>query len=174
MNGIVTQPHSSKELLLRRPFISPKMALTRLFPGGEMPYTFHPGKMCTVFILYNHSLFACGLKELLQQQEGVKVMGIEARGEEAFSHLSELNPDVIIVEAKEGESEPEMLLSRFLHEHLRARVVRLNLEDNSCILYSGSRCTANSVEDLIKCVVTSIVPGQSRSPPGGCPTKGTH
>lgn len=130
--------------------------------------------MCTVFILYSHSLFARGLKELLQQEEGVNVMGIEARGEEAFSHIRALNPDVIIVEAKERESEPEMLLSRFLHEHLQARVVLLNLEDNSCILYSGRRCTADSVEDLIKCVVTSIVPEQSRSPPGGCPMKGTH
>ena len=121
--------------------------------------------MCTLFILYDHYLFARGLEELLQQEEGVKVVGVEARGEKAFFAIRALNPDVIIVEAREDESEPEMLLARSLHDHLQAKVVRLSMEDNSCILYSGARCTANSVEDLIKCVVTSIVPEQSRSPP---------
>ena len=129
--------------------------------------------MCTVFILYDHYLFARGLEELLQQEKEVQVMGIEARGKDAFSHIRTLNPDVIIVEAKEGDSEPEMLLARFLHEHLQTRVVRLNLEDNSCILYSGHRCTAQSVQDLLKCVLT-LVPELSRSPPQGCPMKGTH
>lgn len=95
----------------------------------------------------------------------MKVVGVEARGEKAFASIRALNPEVIIVEAKEDESEPEMLLSRSLHEHLQAKVVRLSMEDNSCILYSGARCTANSVEELIKCVVTSIVPEQSRRPP---------
>ena len=121
--------------------------------------------MCTVFILYHNYLFARGLQELLQQEKEMKVVGVEARGEKAFSSIRALNPEVIIIEAKEDESEPEILLSRSLHEHLQAKVVRLSMEDNSCILYSGARCTANSVEDLIKCVVTSLVPEQSRSPP---------
>ena len=120
--------------------------------------------MCTVFILYHNYLFARGLQELLQQEKEMKVVGVEARGEKAFSSIRALNPDVIIVEAREDESEPEMLLARSLHDHLQAKVVRLSMEDNSCILYSGHRCTAQSVQDLLKCVLT-LVPEQSRSPP---------
>ncbi len=111
--------------------------------------------MQTVFILYDHSLFARGLEKLLREGGEVKVMGVEALGEQAFSHIRELKPDVIIMEADEGESEPEMLLFRFLKDRPEARLIRLNPENNSCILYSGWRRTANTVEDLLKCVLVS-------------------
>ena len=113
--------------------------------------------MWTAFILYNHSLFARGLEKLLQRQDGVTVTGVEKTGREAFAHIKTVNPDVIIVEAEQGESEPEKLLSRFLQEQPQARMVRLNLEDNSAIFYSGSRCTANSIEDLIQSVLSSLM-----------------
>jgi DNA-binding NarL/FixJ family response regulator len=113
--------------------------------------------MWTAFILYSHSLFARGLETLLQGQNGVIVTGVEQKGDEAFAHIRVLKPDVIIVEAEPTGFEPEKLLSRFLREQPRARMVRLNLEDNTAILYSGSRCTANSVEDLIQCVLSSLM-----------------
>ena len=126
--------------------------------------------MQTAFILYQHSLFARGLEKLLQEEGEVKVMGVEAMGEEALSHIRELEPDVVIVEADQGESEPEMLLSRFLKERPKVRLIRLNPENNTCVLYSGSRCTADTVEDFLNCVLT-LVPDQSRSAPECCPQK---
>lgn len=87
----------------------------------------------------------------------MKVMGVEANGEEAFAHIWALKPDVVIVEAEQGESGPEMLLSRFLHEQLKARVVRLSLKDNTAIVYCGRRCEAKTAEDLVKAVVSSQV-----------------
>ena len=113
--------------------------------------------MWTAFILYSHSLFARGLETLLQGQNGVTVTGVELKGDEAFAHIRVLKPDVIIVEADQSGFEPEQFLCRFLREQPRARMVRLNLEDNTAILYSGSRCTANSVEDLIQCVLSSLM-----------------
>jgi DNA-binding NarL/FixJ family response regulator len=114
--------------------------------------------MLTAFILYDHSLFARGLERLLEQVGGVQVTGLAGRGEEAFAQVKALKPDVVVVEAGRGESEPEMLLSRLLVERCRAMVVRLNLEDNNCVCYSGCRCTVNSVEDLVKCVVSTMTP----------------
>lgn len=87
----------------------------------------------------------------------MNVVGTEARGEKAFAHIRDLEPDVVIVEAGHDESEPQMLLSRLLKEHCQARVVQLNLEDNACVSYSVCRCTTNSVEDLVKCIVSSMV-----------------
>ncbi|MGE5303418.1 MAG: hypothetical protein ACM3TN_08830, partial [Alphaproteobacteria bacterium] len=92
--------------------------------------------MWTAFILYNHSLFAHGLEKLLQRQDGVTVTGVEKTGREALDHIKRLNPDVIIVEAEQMGSEPEKLLSRFLREQHQARMVRLNLQDNTAFLYS--------------------------------------
>ena len=116
--------------------------------------------MLTAFILYKYSLFARGLERLLEQVGGVQVMGVAVGDGKAFAQIKALKPDVVIVEAGRGESEPEMLLSRLLLERCQARVVRLNLEDNTCISYSGYRCTANSVEDLVKCVVSSMTQAQ--------------
>lgn len=113
--------------------------------------------MWTAFILYNHSLFAHGLEKLLQRQEGVTVAGVEKTGREAFDHVKRINPDVIIVECEQRKSEPEKLLARFLREQPKAKVVRLNLQNNTAFLYSGSRCTANSIEDLIESVLKSLV-----------------
>jgi hypothetical protein len=113
--------------------------------------------MWTAFILYRHSLFARGLERLLEQQEGVIVTGVQAMGHEAFAHIRRLKPDVIIVETERGESEPETLLSQFLREQASAKMVCLNLQDNTAILYAGCRCMANSVEDLLRCVLTSLM-----------------
>jgi DNA-binding NarL/FixJ family response regulator len=113
--------------------------------------------MWTAFILYHHSLFARGLEKLLQAQQGVVVTGVEKTSDQAFARLTELRPDVIIIEAEQRESEPEKLFSRFLREQPNARMIRLSLEDNTAILYSGRRCTANSVEDLMQSVVTSLL-----------------
>jgi len=113
--------------------------------------------MWTAFILYSHSLFAHGLAKLLQRQDGFTITGVEKTGREALAHIKQLNPDVIIVEGEQGKPEPEKLLSRFLREQPHTRMVRLNLEDNTAFLYSGSRCTANSIEDLMQSVLKSLM-----------------
>jgi hypothetical protein len=41
-------------------------------------------------------------------------------------------------------------------EHPETIIVRLNLQDNSAILYSGRRCAANSVEDLLESVLSLL------------------
>jgi DNA-binding NarL/FixJ family response regulator len=108
--------------------------------------------MWTAFILYSHSLFARGLETLLQGQQGLVVTGMGLKGDEAVARIKLLKPDVVIVEADPAEFEPEQMLASFLREQPRARMVRLNLQDNTAIFYSGSRCTATSLEDLIRCL----------------------
>ncbi len=113
--------------------------------------------MWTAFILYSHSLFAHGLEKLLQGHGGVTVTGVEKTGREALAHIKRLNPDVIIVEGEQGKPEPEKLLSRVLREQPQTKMIRLNVENNTAFLYSGSRCTANSIEELMQSVVKSLM-----------------
>ncbi len=111
--------------------------------------------MWTVFILYRYPLFARGLQQLLQES-AVKVIGVEARGAAALSHIKALKPDVVIVEAEELDLQPEMLLSCFLQEEVEARIVLLSLRNNMAILYSFRRWQADSVEDLVKGILGVI------------------
>jgi DNA-binding NarL/FixJ family response regulator len=112
--------------------------------------------MWRVFILYTHPLFARGLESLLTAADGVIVTGVEQTGEKAFARVKALRPDVMIIESDPCASERESLLSRFMTEHPETIIVRLNLQDNSAILYSGRRCAANSVEDLLECVFSLL------------------
>ncbi len=106
--------------------------------------------MWTAFILYRNSLFARGLEKLLQTQRGVVVTGVEKTSDKAFARIKDVKPDVVIIEAEEGESEPDALFCRFLREQSAAKMIRLNLRDNTAILYSGRRCTADSIENLMQ------------------------
>lgn len=112
--------------------------------------------MRTVFILYHYPLFARGLQELLQQENEVKVIGVEARGAKALSHIRALKPDVVIVEAEEEELQPEMLLSCFLQEQMEARMVLLSLKNNIAIFHSIRRWRADTGEDLVKGILRAI------------------
>ncbi len=113
--------------------------------------------MWTAFILYRNSLFARGLEKLLQAQQDLTVMGVEKKSDKAFARIKELRPDVVIIEAEERESKPEELFSDFLREQAAAKMIRLNLHDNTAILYSGRRCAANSMEDLMKSFLSFLV-----------------
>jgi DNA-binding NarL/FixJ family response regulator len=112
--------------------------------------------MWRAVILYTHPLFARGLESLLTAKDGLIVTGVEQMGEKAFARVKALSPDVMIIEFDPCASEPENLLSRFMMEHPETIIVRLNLQDNSAILYSGRRCAANSVEDLLESVLSLL------------------
>lgn len=115
--------------------------------------------METAFILYDNSLFASGLEQLLRQQ-GVAVVGLAAKTKKAIVQITELNPDVIIAEAGKEKPEAERLLSRLLREHPQVKVVLVSLENNTVTLYTGCRWTASTVEDLVKGIPTALKGGR--------------
>lgn len=108
--------------------------------------------MCSVFILYEHQLFANGLAELLRQA-GAQIAGVAAKGRAAYTQIRNTHPDVILTESEKDKCDAAMLLFRFLRENERACVVRLSLEDKTAACYSGRRFQANTVEELVNCVV---------------------
>ena len=109
--------------------------------------------MWTAFILYTHPLFARGLESLLTAANEVVVAGVEPTGHEAFARVEELRPDVIIIESDPRVPQPENFLSAWMKKHPETVIVRINLQDNTAILNSDHRCTADSVEDVLACVL---------------------
>jgi DNA-binding NarL/FixJ family response regulator len=133
---------------------------TQLLTGASISYNQIAKFMWTAFILYSHALFARGLESLLTAAQGVIVTGVEPTGEKAFARIEGLGPDVIIMESDPCAPEADNLLTRFMGEHPQTIIVRLNLQDNTAIIYSGRRCTAYSVEDLLECVLSSLTARQ--------------
>jgi chemotaxis response regulator CheB len=112
--------------------------------------------MWTAFILYTHPLFARGLESLLTPADGVVVTGLEPIGEKAFALVEPLRPDVIFIESDRGVPQPENFLSVWMKKHPETVIVSLNLQDTTAIIYYGRRCTADSAEDLLECVLGSL------------------
>jgi DNA-binding NarL/FixJ family response regulator len=111
--------------------------------------------MRSVFILYENTLFARGLERLLRE-EGVKVVGMATQDKQALDRIRKAEPDVIIAEVESKNPESGFLLGRLLRKLPRSAVVRVSLDDNSATLYTGHRWKANTAQDLVREILTSV------------------
>lgn len=87
------------------------------------------------------------------------MVGATAKAREALTEIRKLKPDMVITETENEKPEAEMLLWRLLQNENEARVVRLNLHDSTAVCYVGCRCTAGTVEDLVRCLLKLTPPG---------------
>ncbi len=62
-----------------------------------------------VCIVYEHSLFAHGIKRLLEPQKTLRIVGLIERQELSTHHLRRLRPDVVVVEGNGGMAIMESL-----------------------------------------------------------------
>ncbi|MEA2184469.1 MAG: two-component system, NarL family, nitrate/nitrite response regulator NarL [Solirubrobacteraceae bacterium] len=51
-----------------------------------------------VIVVDDHDLFRCGLRRLLQDQDGLDIVADARRGEEAVRRAAELRPDVVVMD----------------------------------------------------------------------------
>ncbi len=104
-------------------------------------------KKCRVFVLYEHALFGYGLASIFRR-EGLEVVGIAGKGEDAFSQIRTLKPDVVTVEG-EGEK-------RVLKENPRGRVVSVSLEEKRATITSGELVILMATQDLLKALTGAL------------------
>jgi chemotaxis response regulator CheB len=122
-----------------------------------MPYVLSMNiKTWTVFILYDHPLFASGLETLVRRAGGVEIVGMKAKGEEALNQIRALKPDVIVVEAEKKMPESCVLFFRLLEEQPQARVVRVSLEDNTVTHYTGRRFVLTQATDFTGVLLSGV------------------
>jgi len=126
-----------------------------------------PSSPCRTYIVYHHGLFAQGVRSILEEQRGVKVVGMESDMAKALRAVQSLQPEVIIVEECTGKH-PPMRLGAFLHGATGGRVVTLSLDHDFATVYQRNRMPATNPADLAKAVQgvgKSRIPGPDRPDP---------
>ena len=123
-----------------------------------------------VYLVYQHSLFAEGIRSLLLNQPAVKIVGAERERRRILRDLRSLNPFVFLVEEcpKERHSAKTWTL---LNQGRVNRVVALSLEHNAATVYDRSNCLISTAEDLVHAICGCPHPPKSGGPtacPCGC------
>jgi DNA-binding NarL/FixJ family response regulator len=106
---------------------------------------------CRTYLVYHHGLFAQGVRKLLEEQCGVKVVGTESDVAKALKAVRSLQPDVIIIEECTGKFQP-MRLGAFLHSAVAGRVVTLSLDHMFATVYQRNRIPVTILGDLVNAV----------------------
>lgn len=117
-----------------------------------------------VLIASSHSLFAEGLRGLLQKRPRgeVEVVGLAATIEEALDALGKHQPDLVIVDYDDEIFNRDEILARFVEGEGRLRVVLLSLGDggDEAIVYDRRTMAAAQIEDWLEKWTDSQVSAQ--------------
>lgn len=88
-----------------------------------------------ILIVDDQRLFRQGLRSLLEQEEGLKVVGEAADGQDAFTLTQETNPDIILMDVEmpklDGINATRMILERY--PNIRILILSVYNEDERVI-----------------------------------------
>lgn len=104
-----------------------------------------------VYIISETSLFAQGIRSLLQDQPMIEIVGVEDDPHRAVEAVRSLHPDIVIVEASQEDDERPRLNAVF-QNNTPGRLVVLDLKHNDAIIYNRHRVLAMRKEDLVKAI----------------------
>jgi len=93
-----------------------------------------------VCIVYEHSLFAHGIKRLLEQQKALRMIGMIERPAVSAREVRRLKPDVVVVEGDQGMAVLESL------EGVTA--VAINLKGDEATIFTGLPMRVSGPEEL--------------------------
>jgi DNA-binding NarL/FixJ family response regulator len=97
-----------------------------------------------VCIVYEHALFAHGIKRLLEQQKALRMIGMVERPTVSARDLRRLRPDVVVVEGDGGLALLECL------EGLTA--VAISLRGDEATIFTGLPIRVSGPEELAKAI----------------------
>ena len=95
-----------------------------------------------VLLADDHTLFRRGIRTILEQMEGVEVVGEAADGEEAVSQARELIPDAILMDIKMPGISGIEATQLILKENPHIGVVLVTMFDDPQSVFSGMRAGA--------------------------------
>lgn len=106
-----------------------------------------------VLIASSHPLFAQGLTKLLQkrQDEKIVVLGVVSTSDEAISAITELKPDLVIVDYDDDSVNREEFLAHFMGSSGKLRVVLLSLKEggDQAVVYDRRNMAASQIDDWL-------------------------
>lgn len=97
-----------------------------------------------VCIVYEHSLFAHGVKRLLEQQKALRIIGMLERPTVSARDLRRLRPDVVVVEGNGGMTVLESL------EGVTA--VAISLNGTEATIFTGLPIRVSGPEELAEVI----------------------
>ena len=123
-----------------------------------------------VYILFQHSLFAEGIRSLLRNQPAIQIVGAETDTMKAFNEIRSLKPSVVLIE--ESTTDPEQSVTwDLLHRQGAGRVVALNLNHNAATVYDRESVPISTPADLVHAVLIGASPAASEEAPVRSDTK---
>lgn len=93
-----------------------------------------------VCIVYEHSLFAHGIKRLLEQEKALRMIGMIERATVSARGMRRLRPDVVVVEGDQGMTVLESL------EGVTA--VAISLRGDEATIFTGFPMRVSGPEEL--------------------------
>jgi len=110
-----------------------------------------PPRSSRVYILSRTSLFAQGIRSLLDDEPSIEILGVESDPARAIESARSLQPEVIIVEEPAEQGQWERLGS-FIRLTTAGRIVALNLDHQSVTVYDRLRIAARGPADLVEAI----------------------
>ena len=117
-------------------------------------------KNITVLIADDHSLMRQGLKQILELEEGINVIGQACDGEEAILHAKEKKPDVILMDINMPKVNGIEALRRLKDIGISSKVIMLTIHDDREYLFETLNIGANGYvlkdadsDSLIKAII---------------------
>ena len=101
--------------------------------------------MKRIFMFSTNPLFGQGVESLLRRETGLEVVGREADVDKAIGRIKELRPDVVILDSGDPACAFTPAVMRILREGVGAKVIGLNLENNTMCIYRGEQRVVKEV-----------------------------
>lgn len=105
--------------------------------------------MKRVFILASHPLFGECLQALLGQDPEVQIVGHTRDLDLGIAQIRSLQPDVVIVDSKEPDSNCGQVMLQIIKEEFKTEVVGLSLSDNKVVICHGEQRTIRELADFL-------------------------
>ena len=100
-------------------------------------------KMITVLIADDHALIREGIKQILELEEDISVVGQANDGEEAFELAEKLNPDIILLDINMPKLNGIETLRRFKDMGIKSKVIILTIHEDKEYILKTLRLGAN-------------------------------
>jgi len=112
--------------------------------------------MRRVFIYSSRSIFSQGIKQLLDEQPDLDIVGWETDPKTAIRRIEELAPDTILMVRKNECSELLPGVWCLLRAVAgKARIVELNAENNTVHVFWGEQCAISELGELVSLIEDS-------------------
>jgi chemotaxis response regulator CheB len=106
------------------------------------------GATMRVFVVSSHPLFGQGMEEWLRQETALAIAGRENSLATAARRIGQVQPDVILLDITHKAKDLTTALLRFFRNKSGAKVIGVDLQDNSVCIYCEERLVIQDLADL--------------------------